>query len=150
MRGYNIDDYIGNRYNHLTLIKNINKINKNNSKLALFKCDCGNIRELVFTQVLNGKIKTCGCKQGFSSMQEQKEKHKIALLKHNISDTIKSNTSGFRGITIANGKYRVRIQINKKSMHLGYFNTLDNAIQARKEAEEKYFKPILDKYNKKR
>lgn len=121
MRGYNIDDYIGNRYNHLTLIKNINKINKNNSKLALFKCDCGNIRELVFTQVINGQAKTCGCRQGFLSTQRQKEKHKAALLKHNISDTI-----------------------------IGYFNTLDNAIQARKEAEEKYFKPILDKYNKKR
>ena len=147
MRGYNIDDYIGNRYNHLTLIKNVNKINENNSKLALFECDCGNVKELVFTQVLNGKIKTCGCKQGFSSMQEQKEKHKIALLKYNMSDTIKSNTSGFRGITIVNGKYRARIQINKKSKHLGYFNTLDEAIQTRKEAEEKYFKPVLDKYN---
>lgn len=149
MRGYNIDDYIGDRYNHLTLIKNLSKIDKNNSKLALFKCDCGNIKELVFTQVLNGQIKSCGCKQGFLSTQNQKEKHKIALLKHNISDTIKSNSTGFRGITIVNDKYRARIQINRKSKHLGYFNTLEEAIKARKEAEEKYFKPILDKYNKK-
>ena len=28
----------------------------------------------------------------------------------------------------------------------GYFDTLEEAIKARKEAEEKYFKPILNKY----
>ena len=38
--------------------------------------------------------------------------------------------------------------INGKSIHLGYFDTLEKAIKARKEAEEKYFKPILEKYKK--
>lgn len=38
MRGYNIDDYINRKYNHLTLIKNLNKLDKHNSKLALFRC----------------------------------------------------------------------------------------------------------------
>lgn len=28
----------------------------------------------------------------------------------------------------------------------GYFDKLEDAIKARKNAEEKYFKPILDKY----
>lgn len=36
MRGYNIDDYINRKYNHLTLIKNLNKLDKHNSKLAFF------------------------------------------------------------------------------------------------------------------
>lgn len=69
MRGYNIDEYINKKFNHLTLIKNLKKIDKNNSKLALFKCDCGNIKELVFAQVLNNKVRSCGCIQGHKSLE---------------------------------------------------------------------------------
>ena len=79
MRGYNIDSYIGKKFNKLTLIKNLNKIDKYNSKLALFKCDCGKLRELAFTQVLKGKIKSCGCMQGNLSNIE-KEKQRSSLL----------------------------------------------------------------------
>lgn len=146
MRGYNIDDYIGKKFNHLTLIKNLNKIDKRNSKLALFKCDCGNIKELVFTQVLNNNIKTCGCKRGFLN-QKAKEKQQNSLLTTYTNKAIKSNKSTkIRGISKVNNSYRVRIQINKKSKHIGYFDNIEDAIKAREEAEEKYFKPILDKY----
>lgn len=147
MRGYNIDEYIGKKFNHLTLIKNLNKINKNNSKLALFKCDCGNKKELVFTDVLKGNIKTCGCKQGYLS-KSSREKQKNTLLNFYSNKTMKNNKSGHTGISLVNGKYRVRIQVNHKSIHVGYFDTLDKAIKARKKAEEKYFEPIFDKYNK--
>lgn len=43
-------------------------------------------------------------------------------------------------------KYRVRIHFKNKSIALGCYKTLKEAKEARKEAEEKYFKPILDKY----
>lgn len=138
MRGYNIDDYIGKKFNHLTLIKNLNKINKDNSKLALFRCDCGNEKELVFTQVLHGEIKTCGCKQGFLSKQSR-EKQKRTSLEFYKNKTMKNNKTGYTGISKVNGKYRVRIQKNGKSYHVGYFNTLEEAKEARKKAEEKYF-----------
>lgn len=145
MRGYNIDNYIGKKFNNLTLIKNLNKINKDNSKMALFKCDCGNEKELVFTQVLSGEIKTCGCKQGNLSAKA-KTKQRNKLLNTYSTKTIRSNKTGHTGISISNNKFRARIQLNGKSIHLGYFNSLEQAIQARKEAEQKYFKPILEKY----
>lgn len=50
------------------------------------------------------------------------------------------------GISKVNDKYRVRINIDKKTVHVGYFDNVEDAIKARKKAEEKYFKPILDKY----
>lgn len=148
MRGYNIDDYVDKRFNHLTLIKNLNKLDKHNSKLALFKCDCGNIKELVFTQVLNDKTKSCGCKNKgqYSNLTLESVKNKkIEFYKNN---TQKNNTTGYTGISYINNKYRVRLQTNHKSKHIGYFNNLQDAIKARKTAEEKYFKPILEKYDK--
>lgn len=50
-----------------------------------------------------------------------------------------NNTSGYKGISKSNNKYRARITINGKEISLGRFNTIDEAIKARKEAEEKYF-----------
>jgi len=133
VRGYNIDDYVGKKINHLTLIKNLNKINKNYSKLALFKCDCGNVKEIVF-------------KRGNLS-KNAKEKKRNSLIKRYSTKAIKSNKSTkICGISKIGNRYRVRIQVDKKSKHIGYFDDIESAIKARKEAEEKYFKPILDKY----
>lgn len=148
MRGYNIEDYMGKKFNSLTLIKNLNKIDNRNSKLALFKCDCGNQKELVFTQVLSGDIKTCGCKQGYLT-DFSKKKQQNSLLNfysgNKTNKTMKNNKTGHTGISIVDGKYRARIQINHKSKHLGYFDSLDAAIKAREEAEKGYFEPLLKK-----
>lgn len=149
MRGYNIENYIGMKFNHLTLLKDLKKLDNHNSKLALFKCDCGNLKEIAFTTVFNGNIKSCGCIQGNMPLTA-KAKQQKSLLHTYSNKTIKSNTSGYCGISIVNGKYRVRIQLNKKSKHIGYFFTLEEAIQARKKAEKEYFRPVLDKYSTKR
>ena len=146
MRGYNIDDYIGKRFNHLTLIKNLNKLDKHNSKLALFKCDCGNEKELVFTQVLSGEVTSCSCKKRGKNSNLTLTSVKNKKMEFYKNQTQKNNKTGYTGISCINGKYRVRIQINHNSKHIGYFNTLEDAIKARKDAEEKYFKPILEKY----
>lgn len=146
MRGYNIDDYIGKIFNHLTLIKNLNKLDKHNSKLALFKCDCGNVKELVFTQVLNGETTSCGCKNKGQNSNLTSAKVREKHIEFYKNKTQKNNKTGYTGISRINNKYRVRIQVNHKPKHLGYFNNLQDAIQARKAAEEKYFKLILEKY----
>jgi len=45
-------------------------------------------------------------------------------------------------------KWEAHIHQKNKYKSLGTFDTKQEAIDARKEAEEKYFKPILDKYKK--
>lgn len=140
MRGYNIDEYVGKKFNHLTLVKNLNKIDKNNSKLALFKCDCGKEKELVFTQVLSGNVTSCGClNKGKNSnlVSENVRNKRIDFCMNNLQ---KNNKTGQTGISVVNGKYRVRIQANGKSIHFGYFDDIDKATEVRKEAEQEYFK----------
>lgn len=53
----------------------------------------------------------------------------------------KNNTSGYNGIhwDRHRNKWRSRIKKNKKSIHLGYFNDINDAIKARLEAEKIYF-----------
>ena len=44
-----------------------------------------------------------------------------------------------------NNKWRAQICRNKEVIHLGYFDTEEEALQARKLAEEKYFKEFAYK-----
>lgn len=38
------------------------------------------------------------------------------------------------GVSFDGGRYRARITLNHKAIHLGYFSTLEEAVQARKQA----------------
>ena len=53
----------------------------------------------------------------------------------------KNNTSGVTGVTWYKGrnKWHASIMINGKNKHLGYFNTLEEATEARKQAEIDYY-----------
>jgi hypothetical protein len=73
----------------------------------------------------------------------RKENLRVATQSENCMNSIHQNnsTSGVKGIVFSkeHNKYRARITVNKKVLHLGYFENLDDAIQARNDAEEKYF-----------
>lgn len=53
----------------------------------------------------------------------------------------KNNTSGYPGVNWAKReqKWRARIKVDGKEKHLGYFDDKNDAIAAKKYAEEKYF-----------
>lgn len=52
-----------------------------------------------------------------------------------------NNTSGVSGVTFtkANGKWQVRIGVGNKRIHVGYYDSFDDAVKTRKDAEIKYF-----------
>lgn len=52
-----------------------------------------------------------------------------------------NSTTGYRGISIdkRRNKYRAHIKIDGRQIGLGYFAKLEDAIAARKKAEEQYF-----------
>ena len=51
----------------------------------------------------------------------------------------KNNKSGHRGVRKRNKKYSAYITIDKKQIHLGTFNTFEEAVKERLKAEKKYF-----------
>ena len=53
----------------------------------------------------------------------------------------KNNTSGYAGVGWAKReqKWRARIKVDGKEMHLGFFDNRNDAIFAKKQAEERYF-----------
>lgn len=61
-----------------------------------------------------------------------------------------NNTSGVTGVTWRSDKekWNAQIIINKKKIHLGSFDNFEDAVEARKEAEERYFGEYKYKGNK--
>ncbi len=61
--------------------------------------------------------------------------------------TQSNNTSGYPGVSFSkrSRKYRSYIKINNKQIHLGYFHNIEDAINARKEAEIIYFGEIINR-----
>lgn len=52
----------------------------------------------------------------------------------------KNSTTKINGVSLhkPTGKYRAYIMVNRKQIHLGLFDTVDEATQARKQADNKY------------
>ena len=65
----------------------------------------------------------------------------------NIRNAHKNNKLGIKGITWykTRKKFRAQIMINKKAIHLGYFNVMGDADSAYRKAEEKYFREFARK-----
>jgi hypothetical protein len=60
----------------------------------------------------------------------------------------KDNTSGFRGVSKEKGKWRANIQIDKKQLFLGYYETPEEASKVYEKEFEKRKKLYESKYNK--
>ncbi len=57
-----------------------------------------------------------------------------------------TNKSGARGVNFDahSGLWRARIKFRHQNINLGYFRDLNDAVAARKAAEEQYFGPLLE------
>lgn len=145
---------IGRKFGRLTVLKKI-CIEKNT---YLCKCECGNCIEIPATNLLGGKTKSCGCLKSEISkknMGKIKELGNKKVQENRIDGTIvhclkqkisKNNKTGVKGVCLTkNGRYRVYINLRRKQISLGIYDTLDEAEKARLEAEKKYFKPIIEK-----
>lgn len=146
--------------NGITLLEKTDK-KRRGSILWKCKCFCGNTFLAEASRIKNGEISSCGCKRKvFREDNFNKAKNKLkesfkdgtclSLIANN--KVRKNNKSGYNGISIRHNKhstsYIVRICVQGKNIRIGTYRDIEEAIKARKEAEEKYFKPILDKYKK--
>ena len=133
------------------------------------KCDCGNEITTLGTSLRRGDTKSCGCYRkevlenygrehnfktenyrqisGVEHNREKNWKEDTMLCSLKNRKLMSNNKTGVNGVSWCNTyhKYVANIRFQKRLVFLGRFNTLEEATKARKEAEEKYFKPILEK-----
>ena len=140
------------------------RYNKSGERAALCLCVCGKEKLVSIAKLIRGLSKSCGCKRHLCQTQEQKEgllkgrevmeKVRAAKAEAGLPHALnKNSTTGYKGVSYQKklSTYRAYITINRKQIHLGSFPTIEEAIKARKAAEEKYFAPcrkIVDEIKK--
>lgn len=139
---------VGQRFGNLVVLEELG------NGRVLCQCDCGKSKNINKGHLLNGDITSCGCVQK-SRPAKAKEGY---LVNNTYIATIRSgkpskrSTTGIKGVywSKTKNKYQAAIRCQGINHELGYFNSLAEAVAARVEAEEKYFKPLIDDFNKKR
>lgn len=137
---------VGQRFGKLVVLEELG------AGRVLCKCDCGKTKDINKGHMLNGDITSCGC-----VMAQSANKAKAPyLVNHTYIANIRSgkpskrSTSGFKGVywSKSKKKWQAGITCQGVNYELGYFDNINDAIAARLEAEEKYFKPLIDDFNK--
>lgn len=156
--------YVGNKYSHLTiqdilakdtLVKNRHGvIVTQRPTFARCMCDCGNVSDILLTKVVNGVVKQCDkCISGYLQLgaEATQESRIVGTTVHAIKDSReinKNNSTGYRGVSKCGNRYRAYINLARKQINIGLFDTAEEAAEARKYAEETIYKPIIEKWEK--
>lgn len=124
--------------------------------LYLCQCECDTQVKVRGDLLRSGETGSCGCLHDDLFDSHKKSNYKkmfveeTSLPKITNKKAYRNNRIGVKGVSIQpNGKYQARIGFQGKNYHLGTFDKLEAAADARKKAEEKYFKPTIDKYKSK-
>lgn len=147
-------DLTGQQFGELVVVRLSDKRGNNNTLLWECRCSCGNTVYLHGYSLINGHYKSCGCKRDKKRDKGVKEHIKKDMIDGTRKTALKAkinkrNKSGYKGVSWMKSrqKWIAYIGFKGKQITLGYFDDKEDAIKARKAAEEKYFKPYLEDSN---
>lgn len=159
----NKSDISGQIYGRLTAIHPTERRDASGSIVWKCECSCGNMSHVSVGALKNGSTQSCGClslevkrelgKESILKVHDFNKKNELVegTLLNSLNKKVgKNSKSGIKGVHW-NNKRRVWVAViifKRKSIFLGHYSNVDDAIKARKEAEEKYFHPILEKYGR--
>lgn len=150
-------DMTGQRFGRLVVLgpSDLPRPQHNGTRLGwLCRCDCGN--EIISTRkdLLSGKVLSCGCllKEVSAADINSRVKHQDGTQLTAIRPdrpANKNSKSGVKGVywSSRDGCWIAKIGFQRRTITVGRFANLDDAIIARREAEKKYFGPVLEKLN---
>lgn len=146
-----IIDYTGQTFYELTALERVG------GGKWRFRCSCGNEIICTLATVKVGKIQSCGhVLQEMARTRIDKNGENVlefydGTMITRLRNIVKSpNVYGIRKFSLANGGYRytARIILRKKTIYLGSFHDYESAVKARREAEQKYYLPIIEEWEK--
>lgn len=150
-----VRDITGQRFTRLVALERLER-KRGSSFLWRCQCDCGKIVEVSSNSLLSGNTKSCGCLRSDSIRHTNARIGSVANRMRLVDGTCverlerthvqKNNRSGCTGVQSRGDKWIAVISFKKQVHYLGIFKTKEEAIQARKEAEERIFGKFLEAY----
>lgn len=150
-KNYAYVDITGQRFGRLVALYPSRRYDKSGSVVWHRQCDCGNEVDVPYNSLMYANQKSCGCQK---KEHDQKLKTFLTHVAGTSVDMLKSkkvptdNTTGYKGVYLIRGKYVAKIVFQKKQYFLGTYDKIEDAAQARKEAEEVLFDGFAEHYQK--
>ena len=140
-------DLTGLKFGRLTAQMRVGK-DKNNSAVWQCICECGKVVNVPTKSLMDNNTKSCGC---LNHAPRPTPKDCFAGTKAGaLNKTLfKNNTSGVKGVSWSKQKqkWEAYIKFQGKQFHLGLFDDIEEAKEAREEAEIKTHKEFLAYWN---
>ena len=130
----------GSGYLHVILMKDNIKYTKRVHKLVLPTFEANPENKKCIDHIDNNKLNNELFNLRFATSQENNQNSSIC----------NRNTSGTKGVTFkkSNNKWVAYIGINSKDIHIGYYNNIEDAINARREKSKELFGEYLNSCEK--
>ena len=151
VKTYAYSDIAGQKFSMLTALYPTDRRSTRGSVIWHCKCDCGREADVSYNSLLYGRQQSCGCKK---TENDKKLHTRLTRAAGTSIDMIKSkklpsnSTTGHKGVYLIKGKYVAKIVFQKKQYFLGTYDTMQDAVEARKEAEEALFDAAAAHYHK--
>jgi len=142
-------DLTGQRYGRLVVLRQVEMPGRKGVFWEC-RCDCGNICTCKAFGLRSGTTRSCGC------LQEEQRKENMKNAIHFVDGTcveriasrktFSTNTTGHRGVYRKGpNRWRAVIGFQGKSHYLGTFDTYEEAVEARLQAEKEMYDAFLEK-----
>lgn len=144
-------DITGLKFHRLTALYISKRRDPSSGVTWRCRCDCGSEVDVTYNNLVYGNQKSCGCQK---KEHDQKLKSFLTHVAGTSVEMLQSkktprdNTTGYKGVYLIRGKYVAKIVFQKKQYFLGTYNKIEDAAEARKEAEELLFDSSAEHYRK--
>lgn len=143
-----LKDYVGKRFGKLVVLEYAGK----RAGMHRWRCVCDCGKETIVGQTLlqSGKTQSCGCRKEEAICEKMAfvDGTSVTLLERASTRLIASNTSGYNGVyqNKKNKKWTAQITFKGKTYYLGAYSHIEDAVKARKKAEERIYGEFLEWY----
>jgi hypothetical protein len=150
------ENLIGRRFGKLEIIGRSDKRGSRGARTVPLwecRCECGNITYKATDILTNPEFSMCNECVGKYARSKQREKAGYVdgtqLSRIKSDKLISSNTSGCRGVYYDkhSGMWRARLKFKGKLMNFGSYKNFDDAVKARKDAEQQIYGEYLEQIN---
>ena len=146
-------DLTGQRFGKLTVLAPAENIGSHTAWLC--RCDCGQEAVIATRRLRAGRRISCGCdKDGLNEIPGGAGRASLTFVDGTCVEMIRAstvrcnNTSGVPGVEWCKrkGHWRASICFKGTRRYLGSYIRFEDAVQARKRAEEELYRPFLAEY----
>ena len=142
-------DLTGQRFGKITVLRPAENIGDCTAWVC--RCDCGQETVVRTDKLRRGRTKSCGCQREISAALARRN---LIFVDGTCVNRVRSkcvwknNTSGVPGVDwwSARQRWRAAITFKKKRYYLGAYYNFEDAVKARKRAEENLHESFLRDY----